>query len=189
MSIGALQVQRLPQIYTNTDTDYCLVDVCTWILTTRIGLQADGNGLWDTEHMKKNFDVLFEEDVIKEYGAVANHPILGKKWTVRCVYILQYVYTSKVCGMWHGDGVLVYFRFVGWLIILIMFCELEYRQHYAHIHAHATTPNDAPRHTPLAHAPRVRALLSALPPLPAAHLCHALLPLPSSACCSCCAAR
>jgi hypothetical protein len=112
--------------------------------------------------MKKNFDVLFEEDVIKEYGAVANHPILGKKWTVRCVYILQYVYTSKVCGMWHGDGVLVYFRFVGWLIILIMFCELEYRQHYAHIHAHATTPNDAPRHTPLAHAPRVRALLSAL---------------------------
>jgi hypothetical protein len=31
--VSRLQVQQMPQIYTNTD--YCLVAVCTWILTTR----------------------------------------------------------------------------------------------------------------------------------------------------------
>jgi hypothetical protein len=49
----------------------------------RIGLQANNKGIWDVEHMKKNFAVLFEEDVIKEYGSVAKHPVLGKPWCIK----------------------------------------------------------------------------------------------------------
>jgi hypothetical protein len=51
----------------------------------RIGLQANNKGIWDVEHMKKNFAILFEEDVAKEYGSVENHPVLGNstRWCIK----------------------------------------------------------------------------------------------------------
>jgi hypothetical protein len=82
----------------------------------RIGFDVNGNGLWDTDYFKENFNVLFQEDVETELGSIEAHPILGDrtKWCLGSdIHIHKWSTVAQVMAASAQPGCAV-MDFCGW---------------------------------------------------------------------------